>query len=231
MRRGLGVQFKPQESKAEEQETMLKRLLTLFALCWVTAHAAIISYSDSGTFTAATPSTPFTGPSATWSFAFQADTHPTVLESDAVSLDFAFSNFNYVLNGSPVAITPTFIRFGSATLGGGWLMCFNGTTVLCNAGFSTLGAGPQMFTGPTSAPTLIPGAFTSDIFDVFINHTLLYSQPNTTVLATVVPEPSTLLMLAAGLLVLAGGRWYQRSSGHLRRTETKDSVLNSVQVV
>jgi hypothetical protein len=188
-------------------KTMLNRLLLVFVLCSMAAHAATISYSDSGTFTASTPTTPFSGPSEAWAFSFQANTNPTVLESNAGSFDFAFSNFSYSLDNSPVAIVPTFIRFGSSTPGGGWLMCVNGTTTNCLAGLSTLGAGPQMYTGTTSAPTLIAGAFTSTVFDVFLNHTALYEQPNTTVLAVVVPEPSTLLTLAAGLLALGvGGR-------------------------
>lgn len=193
---------------------LLRLLLVALALC-VPAHSAIISYTDNGTFTSSTPNTPFSGPSETWAFAFQTDTHPMVLDSASEAFgffDFAVSNFSYSLNGSPVAITPTFIRFGSSPDNGGWLMCFHGTTALCNAGLSTLGAGPQMFSGNTSAPTLIPGAFTSDIFDVFVNMTSLFTQPNTTVVATLatVPEPTTLLMVAASLALLGGRRLYRR---------------------
>ena len=57
-------------------------LLLVFALCCVSAQAGTITYSDSGTFTALTPSTAFSGPSETWAFAFQANTHPTVLGSN-----------------------------------------------------------------------------------------------------------------------------------------------------
>lgn len=191
--------------------TLNRRFLLVVVLCWLPAHAATISYSDSGTFTASTPTTPFSGPSEAWAFSFQANSNPTVLESNAGSVDFAFSNFSYSLDNSPVAIVPTFIRFGSSTLGGGWLMCLNGPTTNCLAGLSTLGAGPQMYTGTTSAPTLIPGAFTSNVFVVFVNTTLLFTQPNTTVLATAaIPEPSTFLSLAAGLLVFGGRRLYRR---------------------
>ena len=114
------------------------------------------------------------------------------LESGSGTFDFAFSNFTYFLDNSPVAITPIFVRFGSSP-NGGWLISFNGTTTNPLAGLSTLGAGPQMFTGTTSARTLIPGSFTSTEFDVFVNRTSLFTQPNTTVQAVVVatPEPST----------------------------------------
>lgn len=191
--------------------TLDRRFLLAVVLYWVPAHAATISYTDSGTFTTSTPTTAFSGPGEPWTFAFQANTNPAVSDVNPGVFDFAFSDFSYTLDGLPVAITPTFIRFFSGTIGGGWLMCFNGTTT-CTEGFSTGGAGPQMYTGDTSAPTLIPGVFTSDAFDVFVNTTALFSQPNTTVVATAsVPEPSTLLTLAAGLLVLGGRRLHRRT--------------------
>jgi hypothetical protein len=42
--------------------------LLVVVLCCLPAHAATISYSDSGTFTASTPTTPFSGPSEAWAF-------------------------------------------------------------------------------------------------------------------------------------------------------------------
>ena len=192
--------------------TMINRLLLVFVLCSMAAQAATISYSGSGTFSAATPTTPFSGPSEPWAFSFQADSNPAVSDVTTGTFDFAFSNFSYSLNNSPVAITPIFIRFGSSP-NGGWLMSFNGTTTNPLAGLSTLGAGPQMFAGTTSAPTLIPGAFTSTEFDVFLNRTSLFTQPNTTVNAVAVatPEPSTWLTLAVGLVVLGGRRVFRRT--------------------
>jgi PEP-CTERM motif len=70
-------------------------------------------------------------------------------------------------------------------------------------------AGPQMFTGLTSAPTMLTGAFTSTEFDVFVSSTT-YIQANNTIQA-VIPEPSTLLTLAAGFLALGGLRLYRRN--------------------
>src|ERR1700694_5989243 len=123
----------------------LNRLLPVVVLCWVPAHAATIVYTDSGTFTASTPTTPFSGPSEAWAFAFQADSNPVVSPLGAGAFDFAFSNFSYTLDGSPVAITPIDITFFSATFptDGGWDMCLNGTTTNCLAGLSTGGARPQ----------------------------------------------------------------------------------------
>ena len=192
----------------------MKLLLPVLALCWVPAHASTILYSDSGTFTAVTPSSSFSGPSAAWTFDFQADSNPAVLEVGNGGFNFEFSNFSYSLNSLPVAITPTFIRFFSAPNGGGFEICFSGTSAAtCSNGLGTTSFGPQMYTGPNSAPTLLPGAFTSDSLAVIVNSTV-YDLGNTTVQATAipaaVPEPSTFLTLAAGLLALGVRRYSRR---------------------
>ena len=187
--------------------TLKRWLLPVFVLCWIPAHAATISYTDSGTFTTSTPTTAFSGAGEPWAFAFQADSNPAVSDVGMGGFDFAFSNFSYTLDGSHVAITPTFIRFFSGTNGGGFLICFNGTTAAsCADGLgSPLFGQPQMYTGTTSAPTLIAGSFSITSFATVVNSTV-FDEPNTTVLATAasIPEPSTLLLLAAGLLVLGG---------------------------
>jgi len=193
--------------------TLNRRFLLAIVLCWVPAHGATISYTDSGTFTTSTPTTAFSGAGEPWTFSFQADSNPAVSDVGMGGLSFAFSNFSYTLDTLPVAITPSFIRFFSGTNGGGFLICFNGTTTAsCTDGLgSPLFGQPQMYTGTTAAPTLIPGAFSITSFAAFVNSTV-FDQPNTTVLATAsVPEPSTLLTFAAGLLVLGGRRLYRRT--------------------
>lgn len=190
----------------------LERML-VFALLPLAAHAGIIAYSDSGTFSSSTPSDAFgfSGPGKTWAFSFLAASNPTVLESDVSGFNFAFSSFSYSLNGSPVAITPTFIRFFPATNAGGWEVCFSGTNnSTCTEGFAN--EGPQMYTGTTSAPTLLPGAFTSTGAHASVGSTdFPFDEPNNTMLAVATPEPSTLLMLAVGLLALGGRRPHWRN--------------------
>jgi hypothetical protein len=184
----------------------LKRLLPVLTLCWASAYAdTIITYSDSGTFSASTPSDSFgfSGPSETWAFSFQADINPVVSDTGMGGFSFAFSDFSYLLDGSPVAITPTFIRFFSATNFGGFAICFDGMTFgTCSEGLAT--DGPQMYTGTPSAPTLTPGTYLQDGLGV-ISDSITYGEPNTTLVGSV-PEPTTLLTLAAGLLVLGGRR-------------------------
>lgn len=182
----------------------LTRLLPVLALCWLPARADVISYSDSGTFSASTPSDAlgFSGPSETWAFHFEADSNPTILESGNGGVNFAFSDFSYSLDGPPVAVAPTFIRFFSGGNGGGFEICFNGAFGQpCSDGLGTYG--PQMYSGMTSAPTLSTGAFTSNEFGVIVDGTT-YDEPNNTAVAT--PEPSTLLTLALGLSALCAAR-------------------------
>jgi hypothetical protein len=187
-------------------------LLPVLALCWLPAHADTITYTSGGTFSPSTPSSAFTGPDEAWSFAFQADTNPAILSFGNGGFNFAFSDFSYSLGGSTVAIAPTFIRFFSPGNGGGFLICFNGTTAAtCTDGLGSPFFGPAMYTGTTAAPTLLPGQFTESFAAAVGSAT--YIQPDTTVQASAVPEPSslTLLIVASGLLALVKGRAYLSS--------------------
>jgi PEP-CTERM motif len=186
------------------------------ALCCVPAHADIlIAYSDSGTFSPTTPSDAFgfSGPNETWAFSFVADSNPTPLSDVGMGgFNFAFSDFSYTLDGSPVAITPTFIRFFSGTNFGGFAICFDGTIfATCTEGLAT--DGPQMYTGTTSTPTLTPGAFLQYGLGALVGGTTYGEANPTTLVATAVPEPSTVLpiLIAMGLLALGGRRRYWRS--------------------
>ena len=195
---------------------MLKRLLPVLALCWIRAHASTIYYSDSGTFSGSTPSSTFSAAGKAWAFTFQVDSNPVVSKvSGAMSgnFDVAFSDFSYSLNGSPVVITPTDIRFFGIGALGGFEVCFSPFIILtgCDNGLGATGA--QMYTGPGTAPSMLTGMFTSTEFDVFVGSpTTPYIQANSTLLASAVPEPSTLLTLAVGLLALGGRRLYWRSA-------------------
>jgi len=154
----------------------------------------------------------FSGPGAAWSFSFEADTNPTVLVYTNGGFNFAFSDFQYALNGSPVAIAATFIRFFADGYGGGFEICFNGT-IPANCTDAVGSHGPQMFAGTTSSPTLLPGAFVQT--DIVANvDSVDYSQDGTTVQATI-PEPSMFLPLAAGLLALTAWR-FRTTSRYVR---------------
>lgn len=169
------------------------------------AQAATILYTDNGTFSASTPSSAYSGPNESWAFSFETSSKPTVISYGNGGFDFAFWNFSYDLGGSTVAITPTFLRFFAGHNGGGFMICFNGTTVSnCTEGFITPFNWPQLYTGPNSAPTMLTGAFTGDL-GVIVSPAGGDAGISTLV-ATAVPEPSTLMTFCAGLLALSGLR-------------------------
>lgn len=190
----------------------MKKILVLTSLLAVpfatSACASPISISGGGTFSASTPSSSFTGPSQPWSFAFLVDSNPVVSNVNGASFDAAFSNFSYVLNGSPVAITPVGIKFFDAAVTGMFSICF-----ISDCGPTSNGiqfAGPQMYSGATSAPTILTGSFPSDSTVVFFGTTLDF-QANVTVQTVAgAPEPMTLSLMGAGLLGLGFLRRYRR---------------------
>jgi hypothetical protein len=149
-----------------------------------TVQTESITFSASGTFSGSTPSTAYSGPNQTWAFSFQANSNPAVLEFGNGGFDFAFSNFSYSLNGTPIAITPSSIRFFTAANGGGLFICFGGQP--CGNGVFPNGLGtgfgsPQLYSGPNSSPTLSQGAFTLPL-GINVN-SISYNEGNTTLLA------------------------------------------------
>jgi hypothetical protein len=190
-----------------------KRLLAVFAFTALSAHASTILYTDGGTFSPGTESSEFSGPSETWAFHFEADSNPVPSDFGAGGFSFPFFDFGYSLDGSPVAITPTFTRFFSLHNGGGFLICFTGTTTAtCTNGLESPFDQPQLYTGMTSAPTLSTGTFAVD-FGVVVTSggiTNAFDEGAPTLHATAVPEPSTWLTLATGLLALGGRRLRRR---------------------
>ena len=191
----------------------MQRMLVLTSLLAIlfaaSAAGGTISIGGSGTFSASTPSSAFSGPNQPWNFSFLVNSNPVVSNVTLGSgFDAAFSNFSYLLNGSPLAITPTFVRFTSSTNQGMFEICFiPACDPASGGGFSFVG--PQMYSGSESAPTILTGGFTSTTFVVFFGRAL-FPQTNVTVQAANVPEPMTLSLMGAGLLGLGFLRRYRK---------------------
>jgi hypothetical protein len=177
--------------------------------------ASTITISASGMFDKTTGSSAFSGPDETWAFSFVVDSMPAVSNVNPGNyFDVAFSDFEYSLNGSPVAIRPDDIRFFSASQYGGFSICF---TVACSFfnnptdGFAFIEF-PQMYTGSESAPTMQTGEFGPHVLYVFANTNQQYLTAFQDVLAVATPEPSTIPTLGGGILLgLAGLRLRRRT--------------------
>ena len=187
---------------------MTLRMLGLGALLAAVASAVPITYSGSGTFTAVTTTTTLTAPNATFAFSFVIDSSPTVTNNDGFSFRPAFSQISYILNGSAVVLPNGHhysVYFYESFVGMFFLDAIDGVLEF---------DGPQMFSGPMSAPTMLPGSFTSTDFLAGYIYAPITHETNITVtaVAAAAPEPATFAPIALGLLGILARCRYRRSN-------------------
>lgn len=144
----------------------LRVVLNIAALAFLSVQAKgqVWTFSGSGTWASNAPNSKWTAPNSPWQFSVQLSLSPLppapgsgspCCPPGATAFDVYFSNFSYSLNGSPVSTAPLLIGYYTASAGGGILLDdFDGL----NNGF-LLGIGTQLFSGPTTSPTLLTGTF------------------------------------------------------------------------
>jgi hypothetical protein len=119
-------------------------------------------------------------------FTWELPTNPVITSNNATpGMYFTISDLSFSENG--VAMIGTIDFYNTSMLGGFDLL--SGGSYLCDAD------GPQLYTGPESAPTLLGGNFS--LYDFGNGNPATFG--NTTLAATTVPEPSTLSFVAVGL--------------------------------
>ena len=175
----------------------------------VSAAKADTVISASGTWgtAACTPPSciaPEYAPGGSWSFSFHvSDPATDVVATPAGGFQtHQVSDFVYLLNGNPVAVTlPDADFFDTANLG---LFDLD----LSDVNTFTL-TGPQVFGGsPPPTMTFIPGVFTADLVQIFPETAVagvdLTGDGTVTITSstTSVPEPGTLLLLGVALFGL-----------------------------
>jgi len=175
--------------------------------------------SESGVFGAGAPVTALSAPGATFSYSFLISAVPainfvTAYGGPDCGFDAVISNFNYTLNGVPVALTYPDVQFFGTSFGGGGDISpivpgiTTETSPYSVPNFSIYTADfTQFFSGTYENPTMTPGVYPIDPTQSFFftDYTFTNGTPlsgNFVISAT--PEPSSLLLLATGLAGVGG---------------------------
>lgn len=172
------------------------------------AARAGVHYTASGIFDPSVPTSFFTAPSQSWSIAFDTDLNPVPIDSTPTSFIIPLTNFTYALNGGVTGLIPLDITFYDISDLGGYILRFS-------PGNEFSFVAPQMFSGPTSAPTMLLGAFVAEshVEDyLLVDDVKSQSLAGTVLYAT--PEPGTLTLGGAAILAF----WIARR----RRSATLD---------
>jgi hypothetical protein len=137
------------------------RKILLLAVSAAALWAAPLTVTASGTFNAATSSTPYFGPNKTWSLSFNIASNPMVLSYNTGQYSqVAISNVVYLLNGvQTYAGNNTMYIYTVQSFD----LCLDPNCSYGLAGFVS----PQLYSGPEASPTILPGMDTSTGFNAY----------------------------------------------------------------
>jgi PEP-CTERM motif len=127
-------------------------------------------------------------------YAWELPPSPTALEAVINGFFFTVAT-NFTENGAPLAGFITFFN-GDPSVGGGLQIEDSGLNFLAEA------LGPQVYSGSESAATFVPGNYTNLVDFVPDPNGAAASLTISEVQVAPVPEPSTLVLLGSGLLIV-----------------------------
>jgi hypothetical protein len=168
--------------------------------------ASPLLVQESGVWGSSAPSTTWSAPGESWSYSFLIDSNPTpstYLPGD--NFVAPFNNFNYFLNGVPVATTPDTIEWYSTNNEGGLINIYFGGILT----FKVYGA--QAYSGSEDSPTILPGVYPLAGGSVFLSAGNTDQPITGNLTITAVPEPATIGMMLMGVAALAGLRFRRRT--------------------
>jgi hypothetical protein len=173
-------------------------LILVLSICAL-ASADPLLVTAGGIFSAADSADTFVAPGDPFDLSFAVDSNPVIPTSDHTlnSFDIPVTDFQYTLNGTPVSVTPTDIRFFTSALGGGFEVDF----AALDAEF--LFGPDQMFTGTTSAPVFSTATFSGDGWTFLDDNNV---DAGTASPLEITPEPSSIPILLCGGLALVAVR-------------------------
>jgi len=171
-------------------------------------HATPLVVSLSGVFSspAGNQTDQLWSPNKTWAISFNLDSNPVAGNTDLLGFDAPFSHFTYTLNGSGLAVSPSFIRFSTAGNLGLFTLFFGPESGYLKGNPIPEFAfqGPQAFSGTTTSPVFSAGSYR--VSDWTYSDALNYDEntsPASVVTLAPTPEPSTALLFGLPLLSLA----------------------------
>ncbi len=175
-------------------------LCGLFLLAIVPGFAVPYTVTTSGTFLGSAPTGTFTAPNQTFSLSFLVDSNPVPFDSDPFQFGTQISSLTYLRNGSLDATNGTDAFFFADSGGGGLVLRIA-------PGFVVDLRTPQLFSLPTSTPTILPGSYAISCGQFGVEPisadctSMIASGSSLNVEAAGVPEPGT---VGLGLIGLVG---------------------------
>jgi len=178
-------------------------LVISIAFCGM-ASADVLDVSVSGQFSNSDVADALVTPNGLFSLSFPVDSNPTPVTGTVTSLGFdvPVENFTYSVNNTPVAVTPSEIRFNTFANGGLFDVTIGSGLTAAEFDFQ----GDQAFSGTTAAPVFAAGNYA--ISGWTYSDPVNYDSP-TPVSGTVAvtPEPSTTLLVSCCLAALIGRKF------------------------
>jgi len=166
-------------------------------------------YTLTGTFSSGAPDTELLTPSVPFSASFSL-VDPPVPNNWSSNLSMISVSVSYVLDSSTLATYTPDATLWTAGAGGGFSLIFWESNGINRIRLDM--AGPQMFTGPTNAPTglVIPITFANTTGSWSYHNldgTIITSGNFSSAAVNTVPEPSAAALMTCGVAAQA---WWQR---------------------